>query len=289
MKILILGCGQLGLYLHDYLKQKHDDWIINILTIRIDDYSFMGGKTYLRSDNDVVINTIAVSNTRTCEANWSETAKVNAAFPIKLAMNRFCASYRYHYSCENLPKDLPHLVHISTGCIFDGNTFPISEEANPTPLINYARQKHIAEICADIYPKTTILRPRMIFSDRALASNLIYKVNGFSRLLDEPNSMTSAIDLCEVIDKVIEQKAYGTYNVCNEGLSSPYRVKQLIAEIWNKDQTIEKISKDELLEEMNGLQLTNTWIDSTKISSLYKMPPVEDRLREMIQKSEWLA
>lgn len=277
MRVLVIGStGQLGSILTATLNQRGHHCVSH--KSRVEEYRFMGGnKLFDATEFDAIINTVAVSNTRMCEANWSNTAKVNVEFPIGLA------SYLEHKKVQC------SLVHISTGCLYNSNISPLKEDASPTPLINYSKQKHVAELCAKIYPWTTILRPRMIFSSLAVPSNLIYKVSKFTELLDEKNSMTHVEDLVNVIDQVIQQRAFGTFNVCNEGLSSPYHIKQMIAEIWGGDTNIKKISKEKLFEQMSGLRLTNTWIDSSKVSSIYKMPPVEQRLREAIKESGWLS
>ena len=135
----------------------------------------------------------------------------------------------------------------------------------------------------------------MLFSTIQLSSNLLQKVNGFERVLNEPNSMTCCEDVARFIDYNILRQRHsdikyptGIYNLCNPGMSSPYRIKQLINDIHHRDEPVVEISKQELLEQMN-LQLTNTWIESKKLKSIgFAMPSIESRLNEMIGKSHWL-
>lgn len=224
---------------------------------------------------EVIINCAAISNTRYCETHWQESLFINTEFPIWLAkkINEF---------------PWKHLINLSTGCIFDGNKEPHYEGSKPTPHIAYSRQKLMAETIRWMTNDVLILRPRMIFSELPIKSNLLYKIHGFKHFLAEKNSMTAAIDLANFIKIAIEKRILGIYNFCNEGLSSPYEIKIMMQDILNWHYPIFEISKKSLHREI-GLELTDTWLESNKLSKHYTLPPVEQRIREMIELSkDWL-
>ncbi len=240
------------------------------------------GMTSERSDDflqcDVVINCAAVSDTRQCQRDWLRTRAVNATFPIFLA--KMIDSL--NPSCR--------LVHISTGCIFDGNDRARSENDAPTPKISYALQKLQGEMCATILGDTVVIRPRMLFSSVESKANMLWKVDGFDELITEHNSMTCVTDLVEFIALCCQDNKVppGTYNFCNPGLVSPFDIKQAISNLRGFSHEYTKMSKHDLHKEI-GMTLTNTWIDSSKAEKYYKAPNVLMRIRDCIAKSEWLC
>lgn len=290
--VMVIGQGQLGNALFKFYNKicrdmhSGDKEMSYKLTVqqyrgRVDELDVMGGDFRLIDDEHVptvFINTVSVTNTRECQKDWASTARVNTEFPIRLA----------HHLDKHLPQ--AKLIHISTGCLFDGNDAPSFEGATPTPLIDYAKQKHMAEIVADIHENTVILRPRMTFSDKELSSNLIWKVNNFFDVLTELNSMTALPDLVNVIHEFVQNDKTGTYNVVNRGMSSPYEIKGMIQRRWLRDdfEFYNPISKEEL-HKKTRMNLTNTWLDSDKLEKIYKMPFVHDRLAEAIDNATWLG
>lgn len=221
----------------------------------------------------VIINCIAQSNTRVCEEFYQESYDVNVAYPILLT--QLCKKI----SC--------HLVHISTGCIFDGNKEPHYEYDKPTPLISYSRQKYAAESILKMYDKISLLRPRMIFSDEILPSNLLYKITTFGSFLEKKNSMTYAPDLVKVIDYCINDKVYGPLHTCNKELISPAEIASIMYKTLDVSIPMFFISKKELHKKV-GLKLTDTWIETDKLP-LNFMPDVRNRIEQAINNNKkWL-
>ncbi len=252
-------------------------------------------------DELIIVNTAAISDTRYCEKEWQKSMYSNVNLPLNLINE-----VKRRRNGVDLPFNF-FFIHISTGCIFDGNNSDrkmgnswkgISEDYAPTPLINYSKQKHFAEVGiqhALHESQYCIIRPRMLFSDIDVKSNLLWKINNFTELIDENNSMTCAYDLANFIIHVIlhTNNIYGVYNFCNEGTISPYRIKELMNQIvFNDSKVFEKITKQELFAKTN-IKLTDTIIDSSKASVFFMngIPRVENRITEILQQpgmQEWL-
>lgn len=272
MKILIIGGGQLSIVINKQLKEKYEISVLDKKINNIDEFIKTNSEKILNTD--IIINTIAVSDTRKCEKEWENTFKINVELPIKINL---------------LIKDIPKIkfIFISTGCIFDGNNIPHYENSTPTPHIAYSQQKLISESFRFIRSNYIIIRPRMIFSDINIKSNLLKKINSFDSLIDELNSMTCAYDIAKFIDIICERNLKGIFNFCNKNLISPKDIKILINKIHNIYSPIWSISKKELHKKV-GLKLTDTWIESNNINDYYDMPDIKVRLSEMIKKSSWL-
>jgi dTDP-4-dehydrorhamnose reductase len=273
--------GQVGSNL--YSKLISEGYQVKVFNGRINEKGYCEGDEkyfdYWKSA-DIIINCIANSNTRECQNYFNGTYAVNALFPIIQATG-IDANILLNSKDQKF-------LHISTGCIFDGNLKPHFEDSTPTPLINYSLQKYQAESIYHIHNNTIIIRPRMVFSDKNVKSNLIWKINNFNELIEENNSMTCVEDLTNVIVRFCKDDVKrGIFNCCNEGMLSPMDIKKMIRDIKGKTEPIFTISK-EYLHKKIGLKLTNTWIDSHELNKYYKMPSVIDRMEEMIRKADWL-
>lgn len=281
-KIVLFGSkGQVGSALYEQLIANG---LYDIVTIndRIDSQYFdtkddKNGAIKNISDADVVVNCIAESDTRKAQNNFYSTNFINAEFPVQIAK----ILNNNNKKCK--------FIHISSGCIFDGNKTPNYEESTPTPLIHYALQKYQAESVRDVHNNSVILRPRMIFSDKKIKSNILYKISTFTELIDEKNSMTCVYDLVNAIMNYMDNDVTGTIHCCNKGLISPLDVKRLIYALKENMHfnAIFCVSKEQLHDRI-GLKLTNTWIESRFLESSYNIPDVHDRFKEMILQSDWL-
>ena len=109
----------------------------------------------------VVINCAAKTNLEFCEENKVESFSSNTLGPIVLA--DVCKQ-------KNIK-----LVHISSGCLFDGNKMPMTEEDTPEPTVWYTRTKLWADdaILNIGYENILIVRPRQLISSSV---KLTYKI-----------------------------------------------------------------------------------------------------------------
>ena len=192
----------------------------------------------------VVINTASKINLEWCEENRSEAMNVNFQGAVNVAES--CTEFDHH------------LVHISSGCIFDGmeTEHEYTEEDEPTPAAWYTRTKAEADkaIVSLGYKKFTIVRPRQLISTIPNPTNMLTKFLslGGGSFIQSKNSMTCIEDMGEMIDNLIEKKCYGVYNVANTGWTSPYQIASALKEKINSDL---KVSSTSYQDYINTLQV----------------------------------
>lgn len=299
--IYILGNGQLGNALYNFLIKLEANVVLGTTRIYDDTHAvanhiFKFSKSYTKT---IVINTIAKTDTRYCEENSFASLRSNAFIPIQIA---------------NHLKDIDNIlfVHISTGCIYNGNYKGFSgytEHDPPLPLITYAKHKLIGESFKEIKKEHIIIRPRMLFSADHIKSNLVYKVDGFSELLDEQNSMTSINTLLLSVRAIIDLYSndnliFGIYHLCNTGTISPLKIKEIMEikrhEVLGTKKLYTKIDKTSLIQKIRetynlpqSFRLTDTIIDSSKIQENIfdkcnmKIPDIMIEINKSIEQYFW--
>ena len=110
-----------------------------------------------------VINCAAKTDLEWCEINKAATYDVNTAGVINTLL-----------ACEKYSRKF---VHISSGCLFDGNDKISDENSSPTPSVWYTKTKAWADefITSYGYDNYMILRPRQLISAMKYPSNMITK------------------------------------------------------------------------------------------------------------------
>lgn len=206
--------------------------------------------------NTVVINTAAKINLEWCELNKKESYDVNTIGAVNVLK-----------VCSDIGAKM---VHISSGCIFDGNDQIMTESSYPTPAAWYTRTKVWADefILNYGYDNFLILRPRQLVSSKPNSTNMITKFLELAKtkelnLIDEPNSITSLSDFSLMIDHLISTDQKGIFNCVNSGQISPYEIGLLLQ---NKFPFIKlnKISYFKFLETLK-VKRVNTLLSSEKI------------------------
>ena len=129
------------------------------------------------------------------------------------------------------------LVHISTDFIFDGSSsVPYSETATPNPKSVYGQTKLEGEIAIQkILEKHFIIRTSWVYSQfgnnfTKTMLRLALERDSLSVVADQIGTPTNAVDLAEVLIKIIESchaelvsaSNFGIYNFSNEGQCSWY-------------------------------------------------------------------
>jgi len=217
MKVAILGGGQLG----QALKKQNPDWVV------FRGYDILPN-TSLRlycldnlSEFDVIVNTVAQTDTRQCEVDSitysTDSFRINSIFPQALSL--FCHSERKKF------------VHISTGCVYreftpDGDISLCREEDCVDPLTTYALQKYYGE--KSLGPNDLIIRGRLFFGEEESKSNLITKLKKFKTFSTVKNSMSSVHTISEVLPQLIHLDAKGIFNIVNSSAMSLYELANLV-------------------------------------------------------------
>jgi len=149
-----------------------------------------------------------------------------------------------------------HIIQISSDYIFDGKDGPYEENATPNPVGYYGRTKlaseNVLKIGGVLY---TILRTNVLYG---FAQNSrpdfvrwtileLSKGNRIKIVNDQQNNPTFIEDLVQAINKIIEFKKTGTYNIGGKEFLSRFDFTEIIADFFdlNKELII-PVKTDEL-------------------------------------------
>jgi UDP-glucose 4,6-dehydratase len=159
-------------------------------------------------------------NVDACELSLNQQMayKLNVQLPLDLAL-----------ACKYHSKSKANLLHISSGCIYNGYDNIYKETDIPNFGIYqrdssfYSKTKHLAEMQLQQIQFGSILRVRMIFGFENNNRNFLSKIKKYSTLIAQENSMTCVSDLCNFIISFINKdldRIHDIYNVVNEGAAS---------------------------------------------------------------------
>jgi dTDP-4-dehydrorhamnose reductase len=140
MKILVLGAtGMAGHTIALYLKDKGHNVVSysrtpffyssNIIGDVFDFYKFK--TVLLDGEYDAVVNCIGILN-QSAEDNHADAVYLNSYLP--------------HFIAETLKYTKTKLIHMSTDCIFAGNSGPYHENSFPDGRTFYDRTKALGEV-----------------------------------------------------------------------------------------------------------------------------------------------
>ena len=117
--------------------------------------------------------------------------------------------------------DVP-LIHLGSGCIFDGYSERFTEESAPNPVSFYAKTKVEADRLVSEYPGALILRLRLPVSDDQHPRNTLVKLADYEAVVDARNSVTDVQSLVTAAWHLLKGARRGIFNVVNPGPVSPY-------------------------------------------------------------------
>ncbi len=247
-RILIIGSnGMLGQRLTEFFSEsKH----FELLTVSAEEKSFIQGVEYKSLDiiqkqkvkelildffPDFVINVAAYTNVDKSEYEKEIAWKVNVKGVENIAL--------YSWTID------AHLIHLSTDYVFDGKAGPYTEEDKPFPINYYGRTKLAAENSI----RTSGVRFTII------RSNVLYGPVKFGRhdyvrwvidslksgkeiriVTDQFNNPTYIDDICSAINKVIEYKKEGIFNIGGFEVLSRYQFTLRIADFFSLNKALIK-------------------------------------------------
>ena len=203
---------------------------------------------------DVVINSAAKTNLEFCQSNKLEAFQSNTIGALNLL--EVCKELKIKF------------VHISSGCLFDGNQTVSTEESTPTPKVWYTWTKTWADQAIEQYgyDDYLILRPRQLISKCPHPTNMLTK---FLRLdsiaaIKEPNSLTCVEDFGDMLDHLVNVGAKGIYNCSNDGVITPYEIAVALKENIKPSLIVTECSYEELLSKLPNKRV-NTILSNQKL------------------------
>ena len=228
-----------------------------------------------------VVNTAAKINLEWCEENIEECYNVNTkgAYNVAVACNAL-----------NLP-----LVHISSGCIFNGgitglsiNNLPFTEDDTHSPACNYAYTKSEADriiLKQRFDTPVYILRPRQIVSSTPNSTNMLTKFLSLGEqnsFITTQNSITATSDIARFAEYLIEYKHKpGIYNCVSSGTISPYEIAVKLKKL-NPKLKPKKIEYEKYAKTLSVMRV-NTILDISKLLSTgYEIASAKDTIDSCI-------
>ena len=184
---------------------------------------------------DYVINTAAFTNVDLCETEKEIAWKTNVKAVEYIAE-----------ACRTVDA---HLVHISSDYVFDGKKGPYSENYTPNPLGYYGRTKLASENTLKISGiNYTILRTNVLYGvvEKGKADFVYWVIKSLSEnkkiniVTDQFNNPTFVDDLISGINKVIEFKKSGIFNIGGREFLNRYDFTQKIADYFNLNKNLIK-------------------------------------------------
>lgn len=255
MKILLVGKGHMGQFLRDEFKVPPElfwtDDLEKLTTAKLEEIK-----------PDAVINTAAKTDLPWVESNKDEAFRCNVIAPLNL--------YR---AIKRMNGARIPLIHFSSGCIWDGpydvDGKPFKPDSPPTPACWYSWTKAMCDsmMLQEAMGPLQILRPRQVYSSSSSPRNTLVKLNGYQKLLDMPNSMTSLATIAKTIRAILDTQVkffVRVMNVYDVGYSTPYQVGMKLAAAgcrhapkrvekaeldgWHKPKRVDAVIEDKFFE-----------------------------------------
>jgi 3,5-epimerase/4-reductase len=246
----------------DEIQQVNPDCVISFL-----------GRTYGKDHNGTLIPSI----------DYLE-------LPGKLYENmrdNFYAPYNLASICD---KQNIHFIYLGTGCIYtyteDKKIF--TEEDKPNFFgSGYSTVKGYTDQVLRNFNNTLQLRIRMPVSKLVSGRNLIDKLMGYKNICSIPNSMTVLDDMWSIIDKMIEVKETGVYNLTNPGTAEHNWILEEYTKLFSSNHTWHLISYEEQMKYIKS-ERSNNEMDTTKLENFCKkyeleLYPIRDSIIKALQ------
>ena len=243
MKILVLGgSGLVGD--HFITNSKSNDFITtyknnvtnfsNVISIKINlpqDWPKLE-ELILKEKPDIVLNSIAYSNSDFCETNREETYMLHVKISEKITT-----------ICSKINSKI---VFLSTDYVFDGKKGNYSENDKTNPINYYGHTKDLAEKIILKNENNLVLRTAMVYGLSSKVRFLRYVIENLKKdqeintYDDIFNSATLLDDLTNGISKAIELDASGIYHVVGSSCVSRFDFAKTVAKVFDFNENLVK-------------------------------------------------
>lgn len=283
MKILIFGgSGLLGSALKSYFlinnfnvfttsNRNKADFIINKLSKE------KLKKIIQKVKPNIIINCIALTDVDKCEKKINSSTLLNANV-VDLIIS----------SIQEV-KLKSHFIQISTDHVYDKSPSRKKNFENDVSLTNvYSITKYLGEKNSLNYDKSTVLRTNffgksLIKAKISYSDWIIKNLKNNKKFEVSENVYFSPVNLKYIgfiINKIIKNKIYGTYNLGSSNVLSKYEFAKKIAKIKKLKVSLIKKRKNNL---MNDNRPSGMAMSSRKIEDALKIqvPTIDDFLQDI--------
>ncbi|MGH4120169.1 dTDP-4-dehydrorhamnose reductase family protein [Clostridium sp.] len=242
-KILVLGAtGMAGHMISSYFKTLSEKYIVydlchiikleeNSLVLDIHDLNLLNA-IIVELNPDIIINSIGILN-KNAEEDPSNTIFINSYLP--------------RYLEEQFKNTNMKLIHLSTDCVFSGDTGNYNETSVPDGKDLYAKTKILGEINnnKDLTVRTSIIGPELKQNGTGLFHWFMKQnvtVIGYSKVIW---SGVTTLQLGKCLDLMIENDLNGLYNLTSKASISKYDLLKIINCVFDKNIIIESFGEIE--------------------------------------------
>jgi hypothetical protein len=205
-----------------------------------------------------------------------ENMRDNFIAPIHLA--QICDSLRIQF------------VYLGTGCIYtySGDKRVFSEEDSPNFFgSSYSIMKGFTNTEMQRFAHTLHLRIRMPISREVSSRNFIDKLVSYPNICSIPNSMTVLDDMWPIIDRMIERRTVGTYNMVNPGLVDHNWVLEQYRRLLDPTHTWTSVTYDEQMKfiksHRSNNELTTVKLEAFCTAEGLSLPRIKDSIIRCLQ------
>jgi dTDP-4-dehydrorhamnose reductase len=241
-KILVLGAdGMAGHLITFYFKEK--GYVVTAYTLKpfLHITNIIGNafetdkfKSMLNEGKyDVVINCIGILN-KVADENKSSAVYLNSFLP--------------HLIADFLRPKSTKLIHMSTDCVFAGNTGPYYEDSLRDGPSFYDRSKALGEIedTKNLTFRNSIIGPDMNKDGIGLFNWFMKQEREISGYIGAMWTGVTTLTLAKAMEKAIVDDLCGLYNLVNNTSISKYDLLQLFNKYFRNNEIIIN-TNDELI------------------------------------------
>ena len=272
MKIMVLGAaGMAGHTIALYFQEKGYD-VTGFATRPIPFVKYVLGNALdsaalkdiiSKEKSDVIINCIGILN-KNAEDNPAEAIFLNSFLP--------------HYLVKLTEDTSTKIIHMSTDCVFAGNTGPYSEDSFPDGRSVYDRTKALGELndAKNLTFRNSIIGPDVKATGIGLFNWFMKQkghIKGYTKAIW---TGVTTLTLAKAMERAIEDNLTGLYNLVNNVSISKYDLLKLFNKYFRDNKLVIEPSGDVCLDKT---------LLCTRTDFSYAVPSYEEMVSEM---KEWI-
>ena len=173
------------------------------------------------------------------------------------------------------------VIHISSDCVFTGNTGHYTEDSHPDAESYYGRTKALGELVRsgegkNLTLRTSIVGPELKKDGIGLFHWFMSQtgfVNGFTEVIW---SGVTTLELAKAIESAMYQGLTGLYHLVNNTVISKYDLLCLFNKYMNNSKTV---------IHQNGSFINDKSLEDTRLELQHKIPSYEIMIQEL---AEWM-
>ena len=204
-----------------------------------------------------IINTAAMTNVDACETDQKSCWALNVTAVENIV--KTLEKFQIESPHTQLLNYYPHIIHLSTDFVFDGESGSYKEDDLPNPISYYGLSKCVSEkwLQSSIL-KGTIIRTIIVYgiADNMSRSNIVLwakdaleKGQKINVVDDQFRSPTLAEDLADGCIRVAMKEATGIYHISGKETMSILELVHKVADFYGLDKSLVKPVKSATLNQ----------------------------------------